>query len=113
MKKIILSENKFVGLLTEMMFEYNSYDGNADNNPYAKKIKMAKDSLEKLLSTSGQVMINIENGKEYLTYELFSLADAIGKRYCLCQLLKDNEQYGSISTKPMELFKVKITKNYI
>ena len=45
--------------------------------------------------------------KEYLTYELLSLANAIGKRYCLCQLLKDGEQYGTISTKPMELFKLK------
>lgn len=107
MKKIFLSENKLVNLLTEMMFEYGIYDGNADNNPYAKKINAAKDSLEKLLSTDGTLMINIENGKEYLTYELFSLADAIGKRYCLCQLLKDGEQYGSVSTKPMELFKLK------
>lgn len=107
MKKIFLNENKLVNLLTEMMFEYNSYDGNADNNPYAKKIKAAKDLLESLLSTDGTIMINIENGKEYLTYELFSLADVIGKRYCLCQLLKDGEQYGSISTKPMDLFKLK------
>lgn len=107
MKKILLKENKLVNLLTEMMFEYDINDGNADNNPYAKKINAAKDSLEKLLSIDGVVMINIENGKEYLTYELLSLANAIGKRYCLCQLLKDGEQYGTISTKPMELFKLK------
>ena len=107
MKRIFLNENKLVNLLTEMMFEYGINDGNADNNPYAKKINAAKDSLERLLSTDGTLMINIENGKEYLTYELFSLADAIGKRYCLCQLLKDGEQYGSISTNPMELFKLK------
>lgn len=107
MKKILLSENKLVNLLTEMMFEYDINDGNANNNPYAKKIDAAKDSLEKLLSLDGTVMLNIENGKEYLTYELFSLADAIGKRYVLCQLIKDGEQYGQISTKPMELFKLK------
>ena len=107
MKKILLSENKLVNLLTEMMFEYNPYDGNHDRNPYAKKIDAAKDSLERLLSMEGTVMINIENGKEYLTYELFSLADAIGKRFVLCQLLKDGEQYGQVSTKPMELFKLK------
>lgn len=107
MKKILLSENKLVNLLTEMMFEYDINDGNADNNPYARKINAAKDSLENLLSIDGTVMINIENGKEYLTYELLSLADVIGKRYCLCQLLKDGEQYGSVSTKPMELFKLK------
>lgn len=107
MKKIFLSENKLVNLLTEMMFEYNSYDGNSERNPYAKKIDVSKKSLEKLLSLEGAVMVNIENGKEYLTYELFSLADVTGKRYCLCQLLKDGEQYGQISTKPMELFKLK------
>lgn len=107
MKKILLSENKLVNLLTEMMFEYNNYDGNADNNPYAKKVKSAKDSLEHLLSRDGIIMINIENGKEYLTYELLSLVNAIGKRYVLCQLIKDGEQYGTISTKPMELFKLK------
>ena len=107
MKKILLSENKLVNLLTEMMFEYNINDGNADNNPYTKKIDAAKDSLEKLLSLNGTVMLNIENGKEYLTYELCSLADVIGKRYVLCQLLKDGEQYGQVSTKPMELFKLK------
>ncbi len=107
MKKILLNENKLVNLLTEMMFEYNINDGNADNNPYAKKIDAAKDSLESLLSMNGTVMLNMENGKEYLTYELFSLADVIGKRYVLCQLLKDGEQYGQVSTKPMELFKLK------
>ena len=63
MKKILLSENKLVNLLTEMMFEYNINDGNADNNPYAKKIDAAKDSLESLLSMNGSVMLNMENGK--------------------------------------------------
>ena len=53
-------------------------------------------------------MLNVENGKEYLTYEIYSLANAIGKRYCLCQLLKDGEQYGAIATKPMALFKPKV-----
>lgn len=107
MKRIFLNENKLVNLLTEMMFEYDINDGNADNNPYAKKIDAAKNTLENLLSLDGTIMINIENGKEYLTYELLSLADVVGKRYCLCQLLKDGEQYGSVSTKPMELFKLK------
>ena len=81
--------------------------GIKDINPYTKKIKQGKESLEKLLFRDGTVMINIENGKEYLTYELFSLADVIGKRYVICQLIKDGEQYGQISTKPMELFKLK------
>ena len=52
-------------------------------------------------------MINIRNGRDYLVYELLSLANAIGKRYCLCQLLKDGKPYGSVYTKPMHLFKMK------
>lgn len=107
MKKIFLNENKLVSLLTEMMVEFNNYDGNASHNPYYKRVKSAKDSLEHLLTREGVLMINIENGKEYLTYELTSLVNAIGKRYVLCQLIKDGEQYGIISTKPMELFKLK------
>lgn len=105
--KIFLNENKFASLLNEFINEYNIYDGNADKNPYAKKIKLAKLSLEKLLYTNGVIMTNIENGKDYLVYELFSLANVIGKRYCLCQLIKDNEQYGQIATKPLAMFKQK------
>lgn len=108
MKKIILTEDKLKTLVTSIILEYNIYDGNAFHNPYAKKIKSAKESLEKLLKYDGKIMVNIDNGKEYLTYEIVSLANAIGKRYCLCQLLKDGEQYGAISTKPLELFKDKI-----
>lgn len=105
--KIILNENKFGVLLNEMFSEYNAYDGNAYNNPYTKKINDAKKSLETLLFNSGIVMVNIQNGKEYLIYELKSLVNAIGKRYCLCQLIKDGEQYGTIATKPLDLFKIK------
>ena len=106
--KIFLNESKFSVLLNEMMNEYNISNGNAVRNPYKQKVQSAKESLEKLLKINGTVMSNVENGKDYLTYEIYSLANAIGKRYCLCQLLKDGEQYGAIATKPMALFKQKI-----
>ena len=105
--KIILSEDKFSRLLSEMMIEYNSFDGNHDRNPYEKKIESDINVLEKFLYRDGIVMINIRNGREYLTFELLSLTNAIGRRYCLCQLLKDNEPYGSVYIKPMHLFKLK------
>jgi hypothetical protein len=105
--KIILSENRFCRLLTEMMIEYNSFDGNHDRNPYEKRIESDMQSLENLIHRDGIVMINIRNGRDYLVYELLSLANAIGKRYCLCQLLKDGKPYGSVYTKPMHLFKMK------
>jgi len=105
--KIILSEDKFSHLLTEMMIEYNSFDGNSERNPYEKKIESDMNSLEKLLKRDGIIMTNIRNGKDYLIYELISLTNAIGKRYCLCQLIKNGEGYGAIYTKPMHLFKLK------
>lgn len=105
--KIFLNENKFASLLTEIINEYDINDGNANKNPYNTKIKVAKDSLKKLLYTNGTVMTSIENGKDYLVYELYSLANTLGKRFCLCQLLKDGEQYGQISTKPLSMFKHK------
>lgn len=108
--KIILSESKFKSLLKEMyLSEYHSFDGNSYRNPYAKNIQLAKDALDKLLSVYGTVMSNIENGKDYMTYELYSLADALGKRYCVCKLLKDDKPYGQVSIKPLQMFK---TKNY-
>lgn len=106
--KIILSENKLQGLLREMLLnEYNSFDGNAYRNPYAKNIQIAKDSLENLLVNDGTIMVDIENGKEYITYELYSLAEVLGKRYCVCKLLKDGEPYGAISIRPLQMFKIK------
>lgn len=106
--KIFINEDKFSLLLTEIINEYNVNDGNATANPYKQKVQSAKETLEKLLKINGKLMTNIDNGKDYLTYELYSLANAIGKRYCLCQLLKDGEQYGVISTKPLALFKPKM-----
>jgi hypothetical protein len=105
--KIILSEDKFSCLLSEMIVEYNSFDGSHDRNPYEKKINNDTDILENLLYRDGILMKNIRNGRDYLVYELSSLANAIGKRYCLCQLLKDGKPYGSVYTKPMHLFKMK------
>lgn len=105
--RILLSEDKFINLMSNNLLEYNGYDGNSERNPYEKKIENGVSSLEKLLAREGTPMINIRNGREYLTYEIYSLANAIGKRYCLCQLIKDGEPYGSIFTKPMDLFKMK------
>lgn len=107
--KIFLTEEKLSLLLTKLMLEYNAHDGNANRNPYAKKIVQSEQALENLLAREGTVLLNIENGKEYLTYEITSLANTIGRRYCICRLIKDNEPYGAIYTKPMAQFK---WKNY-
>lgn len=71
--KVVLSENKMASLLFEMINEYNISDGNADYNPYAKKIDSAIDTLEKLINSDGVIMSNIENGKDYIVYEIYSL----------------------------------------
>ena len=105
--KVVLSENKMVSLLFEMINEYNIYDGNADYNPYTKKINSAIDTLEKLINSDGVIMSNLENGKDYIVYEIYSLSKIIGKRYCLCRLIKDDEPYGAIYTKPLGVFKMK------
>lgn len=105
--KIFLTEEKLSLLLTKLMLEYNAYDNNPQNNPYARKIEQSDKALEDLLSREGRVLLNIENGKEYLTYEITSLANTIGKRYCICRLIKDNQPYGAIYTKPMVQFKLK------
>ena len=54
-------------------------------------------------------MTNIKNGKTYCVYEITSIANVIGKRFCIIQLMKDGELYGPISVKPLSLFK---EKNY-
>ena len=105
--KIIVNEDKISTLMTRLLIEYNISDGNADKNPYTKKINASMDALERLLSQEGILAINIENGKEYLVYEIHSLAQTIGKRYCLCRLIKDNQAYGAIYTKPMAMFRLK------
>lgn len=101
--KILINEQKFSCLLTNMINEQDT------TNPYRQKIERDKESLEKLLQVNGIVMINIQNSKEYVVYELQSLNNVLGKRYCICRLIKDGEQYGQISTKPLSMFK---SKNY-
>ena len=113
--RIIITEDQMSTLLTEMANDpkvsnrRQNADGNADHNPKQKQIDAAIDSLEKLLDTQGTVMINTKNGKEYLTYEIYSLANTIGKRYCICRLLRDGEPYGTLYTRPLTMFK---PKNY-
>lgn len=108
--KVILSEAQLgTCILNEMLSEYNVADGNAFHNPYAKKIKNGQDALKKLIKQYGKIMINIDNGKEYCVYEIYSLAELLGIRYCLCRLIKDNEPYGQIAVKPLIQFK---DKNY-
>lgn len=108
--KIKINESKFAKLvLNEVMSEYNVADGNAFHNPYAKVIDKHKDSLEKFLVNNGYIMTNIENGKDYLVYEINALSTLIGSRYVVCILIKDNEPYGQALTKPLVLFK---RKNY-
>ena len=108
MKKIILSENRLSALLVnEALNEYNISDGNADHNPYQKKIKSAQDTLRKFLAREGELMADITNGRIYTVYELVSLFNTIGVRYGLCRLIDedDNEPYGSIQIRPMAKFK--------
>lgn len=76
-------------------------------NPYRYKINSAMDSLSKLLSNEASIMINIDNGKEYLVYYDSSISNTIGKNYCITRLLKDGKPYGLIQIKPMDLFKTK------
>lgn len=104
--KIILNEKKLVPLmLNEIIREYNISDGNADHNPYKKKIDNATETLKNLVKTQGIPMLNINNGRQYLVFEIIALAELVGKRYGICQIIKDNEAHGTISIKPMVSFK--------
>lgn len=105
--KIVLSENKMLKLITNVIIEGNSFDGNSNHNPYQRKIDSDNVALERLLKLNGVVLTNIENGSDYITYEITSFANLIGKRYCLCRLLKNGEQYGSMYIKPLNIFKIK------
>ena len=67
------------------------------------------ESLKNLIKRDGVLMTNIKNGKTYCVYEITSIANVIGKRFCIIQLMKDGELYGPISVKPLSLFK---EKNY-
>jgi hypothetical protein len=105
--RIIINESQLSTVLTQMSQGVKNADGNLKHNPRAMQIDTAVDSLEKLLLTNGSRMINIMNGKEYVTYELYSLANTIGKRYCICKLIKDGEPYGTLYVRPLVMFKPK------
>lgn len=98
--KVIVNESGFINLLTEMV-------NNQTLVNIKTKIEQNTDLLEKFLKQYGKIMINIQNNKEYLVYELLSLTDLIGKRYGLVQLIKDGEPFQSIYVKPIELYKLK------
>ena len=92
--------------------ESNSYnsiaDGNSERNPYHKQIEANKKLLQRFLSTNGRIMTNIDNGRDYLVFEIGQLASLMGKRFCMCQLFKDNKPFGAIYNKPLSLFKEKM-----
>lgn len=94
--KIILKESQLPILLNEI--SPNLYQ------VYADKINSANASLDNAIKLNGTVMINIENGKEYLVYYNKSLSDTIGKNYCICRLIKDNQPYGQTRVESMDLF---------
>lgn len=106
--KILVNEDKFISLMiNEMINEYNISDGNAFHNPYHKKLENRKERLKKLVATNGVVMTSIENGKDYIVYEIYALAELIGARYALCRAIKDNEPKGAVMVKPFESFRIK------
>ena len=101
--KIILSETKFSFLITQMINETML----PTIHPLSVRVDKAIQTLKHLLVNDGIIMQNIQNGKEYIVYELQSLTNVIGKRFVVCQLYKDGEPYGSLYVKPMDLFKMK------
>lgn len=111
--KIILNENQLNKLLLNeiqnTVSQINNYnpvaDGNVGHNPYAKKLDKSMDEIENFLKNNGRVMVNKDNGKVYIVYEILSFANLLGKRTVICQLIKDNEPFGSIYVKPWVLFK--------
>lgn len=105
--KIILNEEKLPVLALEILKEYNISDGNAYHNPYKKALDMADEALDNFIYNYGKVMVDIENGKEYLVFEIAALSELIGKRYCICKLIKDGEPFGIIYAKPLDNFRVK------
>lgn len=103
--KILLTENQLSSIILN---EYNIADGNASHNPYKKKFENAKERLKKLIDIQGKTMVSMENGDEYKVYEIVSLGQMLGTRYCICRIIKDNETQGTVMVKPMALFKEKI-----
>lgn len=115
--RVILKESQFNKLLINEIQNAisldNHYDpvadGNTEHNPYQKKLDQSMDHIESFLKNNGRIMTNIDNGKDYLVYEILSFANLLGKRTVICQLIKDNMPFGSIYIKPWMLFKTKKT----
>ena len=114
--KIILTESQLEFILLNELnntLQTNDYnpiaDGCANHNPYAKKLDKSMDAVENFLHHNGIIKTNIDNGKDYLTYEINTFGELMGKRCVICQLIKDNKPFGSIYLKPYVLFKMKNT----
>lgn len=99
---IIIKESKLNILLTEL------FNNNLSNQFVNQKVEINLQLLGNFLKQYGLLMTNIENGKDYLVYELNALTNMIGKRYGMVQLIKDGEPYQSIYIKPLALYKRKI-----
>lgn len=99
---IIIKESKLNILLTEL------FNNNLSNQVVNQKVERNSQLLGNFLKQYGLLMTNIENGKDYLVYELNTLTNMIGKRYGMVQLMKDGEPYQSIYVKPLDLYKRKI-----
>lgn len=95
--KIILSENKISTLLTTIINE----------SSVKSKSEISQELIEKMLERCGVFMINIENNKEYIVFEDVNLTNLIGKRFCICRLIKDKKPFGPIYVRPMDTFKIK------
>lgn len=107
LKKCILME--FVNQTISGQDNYNPIsDGNSEHNPYTKQIKASNELLSRFLHNSGRIMTKMDNGRDYIVYEIHAFANLIGKRYGICQLIKDNEPFGAIYIKPISSFKLKI-----
>lgn len=115
--RVILNENQMKGLILKEFVDskfgkQDNYDPIADNNPthnpYSKIIQHYSKALGHFLHDNGKIMTNIINGKDYYIYEIAAFANIIGKRFCICQLIKDNKPFGAIYVKPYNLFKLKL-----
>jgi hypothetical protein len=100
--KIKLDENKFSSLMGNLL-----YENFTNQNPIKQQSEISINSLKQLLNSDGIIMTNVENGKDYKVYEITSLANTIGKRFVITQLIKDGDLYGQLSVKPLTLFKMK------
>lgn len=108
--KVFVNEEKFASiLLNEMINEYEISDGNAFHNPYKKKLQRGKNLLKNLVEQYGKIMTSIENNKDYCVYEIYSLSQSLGVRYCLCRIIDEETKKpkGAVLVKPLETFKIK------